>query len=75
MSQNPPRLPPGKTNSVHIGHDRFAVVTNFAIKVSFQTGVQISPSQFVQHLVDHYGEFALAQWESKLNELSAQSAG
>jgi hypothetical protein len=75
MSQPLTRLPPGKTSSVHIGHDRFAAVTQLAIKVSYETGIQISPSQFVQHLIDHYGEFAYAQWAAKLLELSGQSAG
>ncbi len=68
-------LPKGKTNSVHIGHERFAVVTQLAIEVSYQTGVQITPSQFVQHLVDHYGPFALTHWESKQLELSGKSEG
>ena len=70
MSQNTSRaaLPPGKTNSVHIGHDRFAVATKLAIDVSYKTGVQITPSQFVQHLIDHYGQFALENWSIKPTE-------
>lgn len=67
------RLPPGKTNSVHIGHGRFAVATDLAIKVSYDTGVQTTPSQFVQHLIDHYGELALEHWKTKLLEVSQQS--
>jgi hypothetical protein len=55
-------LPPGKTNSVHIGHNRFAVVTQFAIQVSYETGIQVTPSQFVQHLVDNYGTIAIMNW-------------
>jgi hypothetical protein len=64
MSKNPlpPALPPGKTNSVHIGHDRFALATQCAIEVSYKTREQITASQFVQHLVDNYSTLALQNW-------------
>jgi len=57
-------LPPGKTSNVHIGHDRFAVATQMAIEVSHKTRVQITASQFVQHLIDNYSEDALRNWGS-----------
>lgn len=65
MYKSPPTfpLPPGKTGSLHIGHDRFAVATQFAIDVSSDTRVQITPSKFVQHLFDHYGEVAKRLWK------------
>lgn len=57
-------LPPGKTNSVHIGNDRFAVATQMAIEVSYRTREQITASQFVQHLIDNYSTLALNKWDS-----------
>lgn len=65
MSQIAPQsLPPGKTSNVHIGNERFAVATQKAIEVSYKTRVQITASQFVQHLIDNYSEEALNNWES-----------
>jgi len=66
-------LPPGKTNSVHIGSDLFAVSTKMAIDVSSDTGIQIGPSHFVQHLINHYSEDALANWDRNL-EIEARQA-
>lgn len=65
MSKSLPSFhpPQGRTGSVHIGHERFAVATQFAIDVSSDTRVQITPSKFVQHLFDHYGEEAKGSWK------------
>lgn len=59
-----PVLPDGKTNSVHVGFERFALLKMLAIKISYETGEQITPSQVCQRLIDVYGEKARHSWSS-----------
>lgn len=53
---------PKTTTSVYVNAERFTHIMQLAIDVSNETRVQVTPSQFVQHLVDHYGELARQNW-------------
>lgn len=48
--------------NVYVGYDRYDDILQHAIDVSADTRVQVTPSQFVQHLVDHYSELARKNW-------------
>jgi hypothetical protein len=51
---------------VYVGGERFVKLEQHAIDVSNDTRVQITPGQFVQHLVDHYSEVARENWSKTL---------
>lgn len=57
-----PELKPPTSHTVYIGLDRYSRVHQLAIDVGTETRVQVSPSQFVQHLIDHYSDIALSNW-------------
>lgn len=61
-----PNLPSGATSSISIGHERFSAAEQFAIDLSNDMRTQITPSQFVQHLLDYYGVRARDNWSSTL---------
>jgi hypothetical protein len=66
---------------VYVGEERFTKLMGHAIELSNNTRVQITTTQFAQHLVDHYSEMALANWMHTLaaaamkNQHSAQDQG
>lgn len=45
---------------VHIGLERHAKMTKIAIDISYQLGIQVTPRQIVQYLIDHYSDKAAA---------------
>ncbi|OCX17387.1 hypothetical protein BBI10_17935 [Pseudomonas graminis] len=51
---------------VYVGEERFTKLMGHAIELSNNTRVQITTTQFAQHLVDHYSELALANWMQTL---------
>lgn len=51
---------------VYVGEERFTRLMGHAIELSNNTRVQITTTQFAQHLVDHYSELALANWMQSL---------
>lgn len=51
---------------VYVGEERFVKLMGHAIELSNNTRVQITTTQFTQHLVDHYSELALANWMQTL---------
>lgn len=51
---------------VYVGGERFVQIEQHAIDVSNDMRVQITPTQFVQHLVDHYSEVARENWSKTL---------
>ncbi|WP_122423093.1 hypothetical protein [Pseudomonas viridiflava] len=57
-------LPEGKTNSVHVGFERFATLKMLAIKISSEIGDQITPSQVCQRLIDFYGPKVRNSWST-----------
>ncbi|WP_456293252.1 hypothetical protein [Pseudomonas sp. AK106] len=67
-----PEIKPPTAHNVYVGHDRYGKILEFAIDVSNDTRIQVTPSQFVQHLVDHYSETARANWMQTL--IAAQKA-
>jgi hypothetical protein len=48
--------------NVYVGYERYTDILQHAIDVSADTRVQVTPSQFVQHLVDHYSLIARENW-------------
>lgn len=63
--QLPETLPPAKTLNVHVGYERYAGLTWYAIEVSHRTGIQITASQFAQYLIDHFAALAAQQLVSE----------
>lgn len=61
-----PEIKPPKAHNVYVGTDRYDRILQMAIDVSNDTRIQITPSQFVQHLVDHYSEIARQNWMQTL---------
>lgn len=51
---------------VYVGAERHLEIEQHAIDVSNDMRVQITPTQFVQHLVDHYSEVARENWSKTL---------
>lgn len=62
----PAELKPPASHTVYVGHPRYGRVHQWAIDVSTDTRVQVSPSSFVRHLIDHYGEHARQNWSQTL---------
>lgn len=68
MSENNPNDPLGsesKTKVVHIGVDRFRLLTNAAIDISHQTRRQITASQVNKYLIDHFAQEAVQRLKSE----------
>lgn len=57
-----PEIKPPKAHNVYVGTDRYDRCLQMAIDVSNDTRIQVTPSQFVQHLVDYYSETARQNW-------------
>lgn len=58
---------------VYVGEERFVKLMGHAIELSNNTRVQITTTQFAQHLVDHYSEVALANWMQSLAAVAVKS--
>jgi hypothetical protein len=52
------------TPNIYVGTERYAKILDLAINVSNDTRIQVTPSQFVQHLVDNYSDIARKNWIS-----------
>lgn len=63
----------GKTNAIHVGNERFSRLTKLAIELSYALGIQITPSQFAQRLIDEYGERAKNDWSSHRGETDKET--
>lgn len=66
FTDTPAELKPPASHTVYIGHARYSRVHQLAIDISTETRVQVSPSLFVRHLIDHYGEQAQQNWSQTL---------
>ncbi|HHK4561403.1 hypothetical protein CAZ14_31960 [Pseudomonas aeruginosa] len=60
-----------KTINVYVGHERFEKLLQLAIDVSQESRVQITPSQFVQWMVDRFAKQAS---QEMLQELSKKES-
>jgi hypothetical protein len=58
---------------VYVGEERFTKLMGHAIELSNNTRVQITTTQFAQHLVDHYSELALVNWMQTLAPAAVKS--
>lgn len=73
LPEPPPELKPPASHTVYIGLKRYSRIHQLAIDVSTETRVQVSPSLFVRHLIDHYGDQARENWTQTL--ISAAQKG
>lgn len=62
---------PTYTKVIYVGTDRFKILYDEAIKISYQGGRQITPSQLAQYLIDNYTNAASQQL---LKEMLADAA-
>ncbi len=67
-----PELLPPDSSTVYINRDRYKRVHELAIDVSTNTRVHVTPSKFVQHLIDHYSELAQQNWTQTLIAANAK---
>lgn len=68
---------PNKTKAgvnVYVGYERYDAILQHAIDISADIRVQVSPSQFVQHLVDYYSATAQLNWLDTLNTATPPAA-
>lgn len=47
-----------RTNTIHVGIERFRELTRLAIEVSYHGKRPISPPEFNRYLIDNFGEMA-----------------
>ncbi|MBX8493157.1 hypothetical protein K5D42_25130 [Pseudomonas cichorii] len=68
-----PEIKPPSAHNVYVGHERYERIYQSALDVSSDIRIQITPSNFVRHLVDHYSKIARQNWMSVLVK-SAQNS-
>lgn len=59
-----------RTNTIHVGLERFRELSRLAIEVSYHGQRSVSPPEFNRYLIDNFGEKAK---EKMLAEIQAAS--
>ncbi len=58
--------PSPNTKTVHVGAERYKILTAAAIEVSYKCGRQFTPSQIMHYLVEHLTTEAVSKMISEL---------
>lgn len=62
-----------KTNTIHIGIERFRTLSNLAIDVSYISKRIVSPPEFNRYLIDNFGEEAKKRLIAEIQKASEKS--